>query len=182
MKTSQKGIDLIKEFESFEPNVYVDAVGVSTIGYGTALFSPEAVLRYANRSITEQEAQGLLELHLNNNVEPYINDLVKVELNQNQFDALASFIYNVGAGNFRNSTLLKRINDGSGENEIRYQFSRWNKGRVNGELVELAGLTRRRMDEQDLYFETISTKKKIVIVAAIVLTIILIYLLYKKLN
>jgi len=160
MITSKKGIDLIKEFEGFEPRIYTDAVGVSTIGYGTALFTPDAVSRYEGRNITEGEATALLELHLANNVEPVIRNYVTVEINQNQFDALSSFIYNIGAGNFRNSTLLSKINSGAGEDEIRYQFSRWNKGRVNGELVELAGLTRRRKSESDLYFNE-GLKKKL---------------------
>ena len=182
MITSQKGIDLIKEFEGFEPRTYTDAVGVKTIGYGTALFTPDIILRYEGRTITESEAQELLQIHLANNVEPVIRQYVNVELNQNQFDALASFIYNVGAGNFRNSTLLQKINSGAGEDEIKYQFSRWNKGRVNGELVELAGLTRRRKAESDLYYAISPKKKMILVIVAIVLTITATYLFYRKLK
>jgi len=181
MITSQKGIDLIKEFEGFEPVTYTDAVGVKTIGYGTALFTPEVIARYDGRTISVSEAEQLLQLHLSNNVEPFIRSLVTVEINQNQFDALSSFIYNVGAGNFRNSTLLKVINRGGTKEEIKAQFERWNKGRVNGELVELKGLTRRRNKESDLYF-AMDSKKKVLIFVIVALTTFAIYLLYRNLK
>jgi lysozyme len=74
-------------------------------------------------------------------------------INQNQFDALVSFVFNVGVGNFRNSTLLKKAKANAGDVTIRAEFARWNKACVNGALKELPGLTRRRKEEADLYFK-----------------------------
>jgi len=71
------------------------------------------------------------------------------EVNQNQFDAVLSFVYNLGITNFKKSTLLKRINNNPNDHDIPYQFSRWNK--AGGKV--LLGLTRRRKEEAELYFK-----------------------------
>ena len=163
MKVSKSGLELIKKHEGFVPTVYLDPAGLPTIGYGIYLSTPELVSMYEGRTISEEQATELLIDHLRVNVEPVIKDAVKVNLNQNQFDALASFIYNLGSNNFRSSTLLSRINSGASQEEIRYQFSRWNKATINGVLTELEGLTRRRSDEANLYF-SMPLKKKYLLV------------------
>lgn len=144
---SPKGISLIKEFEGFSEKSYKDIAGIWTIGYGSTRIENAAV--YKGLFIDELKATELLEKTANeflSKVEKYIN----VPLNQNQIDAIASFIYNVGVGNFIKSTLLKKLNqgdyDGAGE-----QFLSWNKSRINGELTPVAGLTRRREAEQALF-------------------------------
>lgn len=93
MRTSQAGIDLIKRFEGFRADRYRDPVGIWTIGYGTT----EAVVKPLPMTVTQAQAEDLLRRSLQRQYEPAINNL-GVPLNQQQFDALASFVYNLGPG------------------------------------------------------------------------------------
>ena len=95
--------------------------------------------------ITETQAHEMLVEELDE-YESYINDLVTVGLNQNQFDAMVSWVYNLGGGNLRASTLLKVLNSGNYEG-VPAQIMRWNK--AGGKVLE--GLTRRRQAEADLF-------------------------------
>lgn len=140
MKTSPKGIALIKEFEGLRLKAYKCPGGVWTIGYGhTADVKPGMV-------ISEAQAEEYLKADLIA-FEKYLNDL-RLAINQNQFDALVSFIYNVGTGNFSSSTILRKIRANPQDNSIMDEFLRWvySKGRV------LPGLQRRRLAEMILYF------------------------------
>lgn len=140
MNTSPKGIALIIEFEGLRLKAYQCPGGVWTIGYGhTAGVKPGMV-------ITEAQAEEYLKVNLIA-FERYLNGL-GLALNQNQFDALISFIYNVGTGNFSNSTLLRKVRANPQDNSIMDEFLRWvySKGRV------LPGLQRRRLAEMKLYF------------------------------
>ena len=140
MKTSPKGIALIKEFEGLRLKAYLCPGGVWTIGYGhTAGVKPGMV-------ITEAQAGEYLKADLIA-FERYLNGL-GLALNQNQFNALVSFIYNVGTGNFSSSTLLRKVRANPQDNSIMDEFLRWvySKGRV------LPGLQRRRLAEMKLYF------------------------------
>mgnify|MGYP006320188959 FL=1 len=140
MKTSPKGIALIKEFEGLRLKAYKCPGGVWTIGYGhTAGVRPGMV-------ITEAQAEEYLMADLIAS-EKYLNNL-RLAINQNQFDALISFIYNVGTGNFSRSTLLRKVRANPQDNSIMDEFLRWvySKGRV------LPGLQRRRLAEMKLYF------------------------------
>ena len=140
MKTSPKGIALIKEFEGLRLKAYQCPGGVWTIGYGhTAGVKPGML-------ISKAQAEEYLKADLIA-FERYLNGL-GLALNQNQFDALISFIYNVGTGNFSNSTLLRKVRANPQDNSIMDEFLRWvySKGRV------LPGLQRRRLDEMKLYF------------------------------
>lgn len=140
MNTSPKGIALIIEFEGLRLKAYQCPGGVWTIGYGhTAGVKPGMV-------ITEAQAEEYLKANLIA-FERYLNGL-GLALNQNQFDALISFIYNVGTGNFSNSTLLRKVRANPQDNSIMDEFLRWvySKGRV------LPGLQRRRLAEMKLYF------------------------------
>ena len=96
-------------------------------------------------SITEAQAHEMLVEELDE-YESYINDLVTVSLNQNQFDAMVSWVYNLGGGNLKASTLLKVLNSGD-YNGVPEQIMRWNK--AGGKVLE--GLTRRRQAEADLF-------------------------------
>ena len=140
MNTSPKGIALIKEFEGLHLKAYKCPGGVWTIGYGhTVGVKPGMV-------ISEAQAEEYLKADLVR-FERYLNGL-GLALNQNQFDALVSFIYNVGTGNFSSSTLLRKVRANPQDNSIMDEFLRWvySKGRV------LPGLQRRRLAEMKLYF------------------------------
>lgn len=140
MKTSHKGIALIKEFEGVRLKAYKCPGGVWTIGYGhTAGVKPGMV-------ISEAQAEEYLKADLIAS-EKYLNSL-GLALDQNQFDALISLIYNIGIGNFQKSTLLRKARVNPNDNSIMDEFLKWvySKGRV------LPGLQRRRLREMKLYF------------------------------
>ena len=140
MKTSPKGIALIKEFEGLRLKAYKCPGGVWTIGYGHTAGVKSGMV------ISEAQAEEYLKADLIA-YERYLNGL-GLALNQNQFDALVSFIYNVGTGNFSSSTLLRKVRANPQDNSIMDEFLRWvySKGRV------LPGLQRRRLAEMKLYF------------------------------
>lgn len=140
MKTSQRGIDLIKRHEGLRLAAYLCPAGVPTIGYGHT----KGVK--LGQVITETEAEQFLRDDLSaSEMEVERHNL---GINQNQFDALVSFVFNVGAGNFRSSTLLKLVRLNPNHPDIERQFKRWvyAKGRV------LPGLVKRRNEEAKLYF------------------------------
>lgn len=140
MNVSEKGVDLIKEFEGCKLQAYKCPANVWTIGYGHTGSEVHAGLK-----ITQQEAERLLKndliIHCNN-----VEKLVTVPLNQNQFDALVSFEYNIGYNAFRTSTLLKLLNQKKYK-EAAEQFTRWKY--AGGKI--LAGLVRRREKEKALF-------------------------------
>lgn len=140
MKPSQACIDFIKSFEGFKPHAYLCPAGVWTIGYGTTEYVTPG------DTVTEEEACDLLRQDVHEAADA-VDDLVDVELTQSQYDALCSFIYNVGRSAFENSTLLKMLNQGKSAKEIGPQFLRWNK--AGGQV--LTGLTRRREDEKRMF-------------------------------
>lgn len=148
MKTSQSGISLIKGFEGKRLNAYDDGVGVWTIGFGTIKY-PNGVRVKKGDTCTEAQAESYLKNDLVK-FENAINRLVKVPLNQNQFDALSSFTYNLGETNLSSSTLLKKLNakDYAGTAD---QFLRWNK--AGGKVMN--GLTRRREAERNLFLKKV---------------------------
>ena len=139
MKTGSKGIDLIKHFEGCELEAYKCPAGVWTIGYGHIKGVSEGM------TITQEEAEQMLKDEMAE-YEGYVNKLVTVELNQNQFDAMVSWVYNLGGGNLKASTLLKVLNEGDYAG-VPAQMMRWNK--AGGKVLE--GLTRRRQAEADLF-------------------------------
>ena len=141
MKASEKGLALIRSFEGLRLLAYKDLGGVVTIGYGTTAGVKMGM------EITRDEADRLL-LEDAQRFADHVAALVNVPLNQNQTDALVSFVYNVGPAAFGKSTMLKLINQGLLEDAAN-QFLRWN--RAGGQV--LAGLTRRRVAEKAL-FET----------------------------
>lgn len=147
MKTGQKGIDLIKKYEGFRAKPYLCPAGVPTIGYGATYYPNGNKVKMTDPLIDEIQAENMLKSMLVS-YENGVNRYIQQPINQNQFDALVSFAYNVGLGALKSSTLLKRVNADSCDENIRVQFMRWN--RAGGK--ELKGLTRRRMEEADLYF------------------------------
>ena len=146
MITSQKGIDLIKHYEGLRLKAYVCSAGVLTIGYGTTIY-PNGNFVKLTDTCTKEQAETYLKNDLKR-FESAVNRLVGLPINQNQFDALVCFTYNVGVGNLQSSTLLKMINLNKFE-EASLQFERWNK--AGGK--ELKGLTLRRLAEKKLFLE-----------------------------
>lgn len=142
MNISQRGIDLIKDFEGCELTAYKDIVGVLTIGYGCTTNVQDGL------TITQTEAENRLRRDLEK-VEAAVERLVTVPLTQGEFDALCSFVYNLGEGALAKSTLLKLLNS-SDYDDASLQFFRWNK--AGGK--EVAGLTRRREAERRLFEST----------------------------
>lgn len=147
MKPSINCINLIKQFEGYRSKAYLDAVGVPTIGYGSTMWNDGKKVKLGE-TITLDGAGVLLYWQVNK----MCVILDALTLNQNQYDALSSFIYNIGTGAFSKSTLLKKVKINPKDETIRNEFLKWNKGRVNGLLTELKGLTTRRKAEADLYF------------------------------
>lgn len=142
MKISQKGVDFIKSFEGLRLSSYQDQASIWTIGYGST--GPEIG---PGLTISEEQAESFLRedvLYF----EKVVNEALKVKVNQNEFDALVSFSYNVGPNAFRTSTLLKLLNDGSDKTVIASEFLKWVKI-GDGKLSE--GLKRRREAEKSLF-------------------------------
>lgn len=140
MKISEKGLNLIKDFEGLEIKAYKDSVGVLTIGYGSTGNHVKLGM-----TITKEQAEELLKQDVSR-FERGVNDLVKVTLTQNQFDSLVSFSFNLGLGNLKSSTLLRKLN-ASDYSGAANEFLRWNRA---GNKV-LNGLTRRRQAEKDMF-------------------------------
>ena len=139
---------LIKSFEGLRLAAYRDAAGVWTIGYGhTAAAGPPAV--YRGQEIDEAEAEAILRADLER-FEDQVQRLVTVELNDNEFGALVSLCFNIGAAAFAGSTCLKRLNKGDRKGAAE-ALTWWNKATVQGRKVRLAGLVRRREAERQLF-------------------------------
>ncbi len=139
-------IDLIKKHEALRLKAYLPtAHDVWTIGYGHTHTAKRGMV------ITKARAEQLLRIDLTW-VRNVIAKEVKVPLSQPQYDALASFIFNLGGANFKSSTLLRKLN-ASDYRGAADQFLRWDKQRQNGRMVRLRGLTRRRQEERELFLE-----------------------------
>ena len=137
---SKNGLALTEKFEGVRLTAYQDQVGVWTIGYGHT--GPDVV---PGLTITQDQANSLLMGDVAS-AAAAVNRLVTVPLNQDQFDALVDFVFNLGVGNFQSSTLLRELNASSFA-DAAAQFERWD--RAGG--VEVAGLLRRRQGEAQLF-------------------------------
>ena len=145
--TSKNGIDLIKSFEGFSSKPYMCPASVCTIGYGTTRYPNGIKITLKDAPITEAKALEYLTFDMKafeRNVDAYCRD----DINQNQFDALVSFCYNVGPNALKSSTLLKKVNINPNDPSIANEFAKWNKG--GGRVLK--GLIRRRKEESELYF------------------------------
>ena len=147
-KISDKGVDLIKQFEGFSSKPYLCPAKICTIGYGATFYQNGKKITMADKPITEKEAIELLKFMLAR-FEQYVDSYCVDSLTQNQFDALVSFCYNVGPANLKASTLLKKVNANPNDETIREELKKWNKG--GGKVLK--GLTRRREAEANLYFQ-----------------------------
>ena len=141
MKISLEGLSLIKKFEGCRLKAYYCSGGVLTIGYGHTGGVKET------DTITQEEADKLLKGDILK-FEKYVEDNVMVELDQSQFDALVAWTFNLGPGNLRESTMLKKLNNGDYES-VPFEMRRWNK--AGGKTLD--GLIRRR-EAESLLFES----------------------------
>ena len=139
MKISLEGLSLIKKFEGCKLEAYKCSAGVWTIGYGHTTGVKEGDV------CTQEEAEKLLRGDIFK-FEEYVQDSVKVDLDQSQFDALVACTFNLGPGNLRSSTMLKKLNNGEYES-VPFEMRRWNK--AGGKTLD--GLIRRRQAESLLF-------------------------------
>jgi len=161
MNISYKGLSLIKLFEGFEKEAYLDSAHIWTIGYGTIKY-PDGTKVKENDSCSEQEADDWLLNHLAGTIKGINKMVFNKPLNQNQFDALCSFVYNLGLGALAQSTLYKKARiDPDDETIYKYdpehpaqscEFTKWIT--VKGKVIQ--GLLNRRIKEADLYGEKLN--------------------------
>lgn len=142
MKTSKLGIELIKKYEGCELEAYLCPAGVWTIGYG----STKGVSK--GDTITKEEAEQVLKNDIMHEAEVYVDNFVTTKLNQNQYDALVSFTFNLGGGALQKSTLLKKLNKGDYQGAAN-EFTRW----VYAGGKKLNGLVKRRREEKELFLK-----------------------------
>jgi lysozyme len=142
MKTSQTGVDLIKSFEGCKLTAYKCSAGVNTIGFGNTYYTNGNKVKLGDK-ITQDEANKLF-LDLLPKYEKTVLDAIKVQLTQNQFDALVSFCWNCGSS----KTLFKMINEKFSEMNI---VNWWVSHYIMGGGKELPGLVRRRKAEAVLF-------------------------------
>ena len=140
MKTSEQGLDLIRNAEGLRLAAYLCPAGILTIGYGHT--GPDVK---TGQKITAEQANELLVKDVER-FEKAVSELVTVPIKQGMFDALISFSFNLGAGALKGSTLLKKLNahDIAGAAD---EFLKWNKAK--GKVLK--GLTERRERERELF-------------------------------
>ena len=144
---SKSGVAWIARFEGFRAKAYQCQAGVPTIGYGTTHYLGGQPVCLEDPPISEADARVLLKAQLHH-YEQAVVRYVLTALNQNQFDALVSFTYNVGIANLKTSTLLRLINRDPDQKPIADEFKRW----VYAAGHRLKGLVHRRSREAQLYF------------------------------
>ena len=137
---TQRGLDLIKHFESFRSEPYICAGGYLSVGYGHVIKPNEVFLE-----VTEAEAEALLLADVAI-AERSVLRLIRIPLEDNRFDALVSFTFNVGGGGFQRSTLRQKVNREEHE-EVPDEFRKW----VYAGGRKLKGLIKRRELEASLY-------------------------------
>jgi lysozyme len=150
MKVSGNGIKFIRQEEGVRLRAYQNAGDVPTIGVGATFYEDGSKVKMTD-VISIERADSLLGFHLRM-FEKGVSDSVTSQINQNQFDALCSFVFNVGLGAFRKSTLLKKVNANPNDPAIAGEFAKWiSKGKPFEKT-----LVKRRAHESALYFKPIS--------------------------
>ncbi len=146
MTAKQLAADIIKKFEGYSSKPYMCPANVPTIGYGSTMYKNGERVTMDDPEITEEQATEML-MDTIKSVEKQVKKVLTVKLKPHQMAALVSFTYNVGIGNFSNSTLLAWVNSNPDFPRIPEQFRRWNKG--GGKVLQ--GLVRRREEEIKLW-------------------------------
>lgn len=147
MNISNEGLSLIKLFEGLSLRAYQDVAGIWTIGYGHIKGVESGA------TISEREAESFLSDDLKD-AQRAVERLVKVPLNENEYSALVSLVFNIGEGAFARSTVLKRLNRGDREGAAD-AIELWNKATINGRKKTVPGLVRRRAAEKALFLKPV---------------------------
>ena len=147
-KTGTAGIEMIKTFEGFKSAPYKCPAGIPTIGYGATFYPNGKKVTMTDKALTETESIELLK-HMLVSFEKYVDSYCRDDINQNQFDALVSFAYNLGPSNLKSSTLLKKVNANPADESIKLEFMKWVK--AGGKTLK--GLVARREAKSKLYFK-----------------------------
>jgi lysozyme len=145
-KLNNAGLDLIKQFEGLKLKAYLCSAGVPTIGYGTIRY-PNGIKVKMGDVCTKEQA----DYYFTNDVASFelaVDAMATDSLNQNQFNALVSFAYNLGATALKGSTLLKTVNADPNNKAIKGEFSKW----INAGGRPVKGLVIRREKEANHYF------------------------------
>jgi len=145
MEINKAGKDLVKHFEGCKLKAYKCPANVWTIGYGNTFYEDGSKVKEGD-VITQERANELFDIIINDFAR-MTDALVKSDVSENNFSAIVSFAFNVGTGNLKKSTLLKKVNVNPKDPTIKAEFMKWTK--ANG--VVLKGLVRRREAEAKLY-------------------------------
>lgn len=145
MKVNKEGIDMMHHFEGCKLEAYQCSAKVWTIGWGNTYYQDKKSVKQGDK-ITQEQADELFEMIMNE-FSIMVRKVLKKEISENRFSAIVCFAYNVGMGNLKASTLLKKVNINPDDPTIPSEFLRWNK--AGGKVLN--GLTRRRQAEADLY-------------------------------
>lgn len=143
IESDAQAIELVKKYEGLRLEAYLCPAGIPTIGYGHTY----------NVKLGQQISEIQADLYLDHDfedAEEQVKALVLVPLTPQQLGALTSFVFNLGSGNLRISTLLRKLNSGDYKGAAE-QFGAWNKARVSGKMIALSGLTKRRAEEKQLF-------------------------------
>lgn len=147
MKLNEQGYRFIAKHEGLQLKPYLCPAKIPTIGYGNTYYPNGKRVTLLDDPITKEQAFEMFKI-IADRFAKRVDDLVTSKINQNQFNALVSFCYNVGTGNFMKSTLLKKVNADPNDFDIRLEFAKWNK--AGG--VKSNGLVNRRSEESALYY------------------------------
>ena len=148
MKLNENGYNLICEFEGLKLKPYLCSAKIPTIGYGNTYYPNGKRVTLLDDAITKEYAFEMFKT-IADKFAKRVDDMVKTELTQNQFNALVSFAYNVGTGAFATSTLLKKVNVNPNDATIKNEFLKW--VRANKKVIQ--GLVNRRNKEVLIYFK-----------------------------
>jgi len=150
MKLNKNGYKLICEFEGLKLKPYLCSAKIPTIGYGNTYYPNGKRVTLLDEPITKEYAFEMFK-SIADKFAKRVDDMVVKEVNQNQFNALVSFAYNVGTGAFATSTLLKKVNNNPNDATIKNEFLKWTK--AGGKVIQ--GLINRRIKESEVYLKSL---------------------------
>lgn len=147
-KIDNEGFALITKWEGLKLTPYLCSAGVPTIGYGSTRYPNGSKVKLTDKPITKGQAFEIFFATIST-YEKAVFTLTPDEINQNQFNSLVSFAYNLGVNALKNSTLLKKVNANLNDPNIADEFRKW----VNAGGKKMTGLVNRREDEIKMYFK-----------------------------